>query len=145
MQTPELPAAARALDDEIQRVRAILQIEEPVSPLEETLAARLHAADGNTLYAIRALTERLTAFDVLDPPALRRLDAAINRRQAALLSRGEMPEGKAPEPVLALRRALTGRGKAMLLIDGHNLLFALQGRYMPPSGAAVPDLSLIHI
>jgi hypothetical protein len=139
VQTPELPAAARALDDEIQRVRAILQIEESISPLEETLAARLHAADGNTLYAIRALTERLTAFSVLDPPALRRLDTAINRRQAALLSRGEMPEGKAPEPVLTLRRALTGRGKAMLLIDGHNLLFALQGRYMPSSGAAVPD------
>lgn len=139
VQTPELPAAARALDDEIQRVRAILQIEESISPLEETLAARLHAADGNTLYAIRALTERLTAFAVLDPPALRRLDTAINRRQAALLSRGEMPEGKAPEPVLTLRRALTGRGKAMLLIDGHNLLFALQGRYMPSSGAAVPD------
>jgi hypothetical protein len=139
VQTPELPAAVRSLDDEIQRVRAILQIEEPVSALEETLAARLHAADGNTLYAIRTLTERLAAFAVLDPAALHRIDAAINRRQAALLSRGEMPEGKAPEPVLALRRALTGRGKAMLLIDGHNLLFALQGRYMPPSGAAVPD------
>jgi len=139
VQTSELPTASRALDDEIVRLRAILRLEEPVSTLEETLSARLHAADGNTLYAIRTLTERLAAFGVLDPPALSRLDAAIIRRQAALLARGEMPEGKAPEPVLALRRALTGRGKAVLLIDGHNLLFALQNRYMPPSGAAVPD------
>lgn len=139
VQTPELPQAACALDEEATRMRALLDITEPSSALEKTLTARLHTADGNALYAIRTLTERLESFQVLDPPALHRLDAAIHKRQAALLARGDIPEGNGPAPVLALRRALTGRGKAILLIDGHNLLFALQGRYMPASGTAVPD------
>ncbi len=139
VQTPELPAAARALEEEIARLRALLAIEEPATPLEETLCARLHTADGNDLYAIRTLVGRLENVHALDAAACKRLGVAIARRQAALLARGDVPEGDAPEPVLALRRALAGRGKVVLLVDGHNLLFALQGRYMPAAGAAVPD------
>lgn len=139
VQTPELPAVARALDEEMARIRVLLEIEMPATSLEKTLLARLHSADGNDLYAIRTLIERLESFAAFDAAACKRLNAALTRRQAALLARGDIPEGNAPEPVLALRRALTGRGKAILLVDGHNLLFALQGRYMPASGAAVPD------
>jgi hypothetical protein len=39
-------------------------------------------------------------------------------------------------PAGLLRRALDGRDAVILLIDGHNVLFGLQGRYLPPQGAA---------
>jgi hypothetical protein len=139
VQTPELPLAAKEVEAEISRLENLIGITQPTTEIERTLHTRLHSANGNALYNINLLIERMQEFNTFDNTALERLNQAIAQRRAALMAIGAPPEGDAPEPVLALRRSLSGRSPAILLIDGHNLLFALQGRYMPASGAAVPD------
>ncbi|NLL84814.1 MAG: hypothetical protein GX230_11335 [Lentisphaerae bacterium] len=139
VQTPELPLAAKEVEAEISRLENLIGITQPTTEIERTLHTRLHSANGNALYNINLLIERMQEFNTFDNTALERLNQAIAQRRTALMAIGAPPEGDAPEPVLALRRSLSGRSPAILLIDGHNLLFALQGRYMPASGAAVPD------
>jgi hypothetical protein len=141
---PELTAVERDLAAEADRLRQLLGRPAEAAPLEEALAARFAHTAPAALPAQRALVERLAAFGVLDEAAAGRLVAVLQRRQAiaaatapAAPDKPDPSDKSAPDaPPAALRRALAGRNAAVLLVDGHNVLFGLQGRYLPAQGGA---------
>jgi hypothetical protein len=142
---PELADAERALASETARLGSLLNRPSGPSPLESALAARFAAATANELPGLRELVMRLLALGALDGGSSARLVDGIHRRQAIMaatagesadaqrFARAETAEGDA-SPLERLRCSLSGRGPAILLIDGHNVLFGLQGRYQPPQG-----------
>lgn len=137
--TPELRQAENDLDQEAVRLRDLLGIRAPVTPFEAALAAHFNGAHANDLPHLRAWVDRLAQIGALDKPALDRLDMLLTRRQAITQAAGEVPEGEGSTAAGVLQRALAGRQPAILLVDGHNALFGLQGRYLAPQGSAVPD------
>lgn len=136
----ELLAIEDELAAEIGRLARLLHGGASRSPLEELLAARVALAAPDELPRMRTLAEQLAALGVFDAEAAARLLAALEVRQrvarATTLLPGAMPADDSPAGIL--RRALGGRCAAILLIDGHNVLFGLQGRYLAARGAAVP-------
>lgn len=142
---PELADAERALAAETARLGSLLNRPSGPSPLESALAARFAAATANELPGLRELVMRLLALGALDGGSSARLVDGIHRRQAIVMAtagesadaqrstRAETADGDA-SPLERLRCSLSGRGPAILLIDGHNVLFGLQGRYQPPQG-----------
>jgi hypothetical protein len=138
-QTPDLRQAETELDREAGRLRGLLGLLTPATPFEAALAAHFNGAHANDLPHLRALLDRLAAIGVLDAPAMGRLDVLLTRRQAIAQATGDLPDGPVGMATGVLQRALAGRQPAILLVDGHNALFGLQGRYMAPHGSAVPD------
>lgn len=138
-QTPDLRQAENDLEREANRLRDLLGIIPPVTSFESALAANFNGAHINDLPHLRTLVDRLASIGALDAPALNRLDVLLTRRQAIAQATGELPEGPVGNAVGLLQRTLAGRQPAILLVDGHNALFGLQGRYMAPQGSAVPD------
>jgi len=138
---PELAPVERELAAELQRLDGLLNRTAGRSALEEQLAARLACATLAELQTLRALLQQLTTLGVLDAAASARLAAAREQRLrvagAAVLSLPDAADND-DSPAGILRRALLGQCAAVLLVDGHNVLFGLQGRYLPPQGAAVP-------
>jgi hypothetical protein len=61
--------------------------------------------------------------------------------RAASAPGGAPPEEDDNSALGLLRQAMAGRRPGVLLIDGHNILFGLQGRYQPPAGAATWNAS----
>lgn len=138
--TPELRQAENDLEQEAGRLRDLLGIRAPVTPFEAALAAHFNGAHANDLPHLRTWVDRLAQIGALDKPALDRLDALLTRRQAITQATGDLPEGSEGSTAAGvLQRALAGRQPAILLVDGHNALFGLQGRYLAPQGSAVPD------
>lgn len=143
---PELVAVERDLQAEITRLRRLLDRETAVQPLEATLMARFAVATPNALVPLRSLVAQLVTLGALEAGAAARLTEVLQRRQDVARATTS-PEGAArlpaagdddASPLGVLRRALDGRQAGVLLVDGHNVLFGLQGRYLPPTGAAVP-------
>ena len=140
---PELAAVERELDAEATRVRQLLQREIAPPPLETALAARFAAAAPEQLVALRNLVTQLVALGALENGAVARLTAVLQRRQdvarATTPPPGAAVQADDDTPRGLLCQALAGRRAGVLLVDGHNVLFGLQGRYLPPAGAAVPS------
>lgn len=139
---PELSAAVRDLDAESVHLRRLLDLDS-ASPLRLTLAAAINSAPSGQLAELRALGERLAALGALDPAEHALIDATARRRLAALTLAAGPPaidkDAAEETPAGRLRAALTGRAPAILLVDGHNALFSLQARYLPPQLHGVPD------
>ena len=139
---PELRAVAGDLDAEIRSLKALLGQDDAVTPLEAALAARIHSAADNELPALRELPNLMASLNVLDDAALARLRQAFQRRLAAAQSACVPPdpctEAKKDAAGL-LGRALAGHLPAILLLDGHNVLFGLPARYNPPRGGSLSD------
>lgn len=141
-QTPELKAAEDALDREIRRLGDVLEPDHAVTPLEETLLTRIHAAGENDLPKLRELPDQIASLRVLDDAAVARLRRAFQKRLAAVQALGVPPDEDTEQRNASsalVGRALAGQSPAILLIDGHNVLFGLPARYMPARGAALPD------
>lgn len=141
-QSPDVARCEAELAAEIQRVGRLLEPDAPATPLEEALATRIHAADDNDLPRLREVPALIESLHVLDGAAISRLKEAFRKRQAASQAVGVPPDPQTEErqSVLSqLGRALAGQAPAMLLIDGHNVLFGLPARYNPPRGGAVND------
>jgi len=139
---PELAEIERLLAAETDRLTRLLRRDGERSSLEATLSARFATAEPNDLPALRSLSDRLVALGGISAEAGARLIEALQRRQG-LIHTTALPSAKGEEPsdptaIRLLKHALSGKSAAVLLIDGHNVLFGLQGRYMPPQGAAVP-------
>lgn len=142
---PELADAERALAAETARLGSLLNRPTSPSPMESALAARFATAAANELPGLRELVMRLQSLGALDGGSSARLVDGIHRRQTIVTAsaresadpqeagRNETTGGEA-SPLDLVRRALGGNGPAVLLIDGHNVLFGLQGRYQPPQG-----------
>lgn len=150
-QAPALKRAEAELTGEIGRIEALLSPGPAAeSPLEESLRARIEAAEENALPALRRHFSSLAALGVLTEEARERLKAAFQRRVAAIDAlgaaapakegEGGRPAGPGPSPeALLLGGALEGRLPLILLLDGHNVLFGLPARYSPPRGQSRTD------
>ncbi len=146
-QTPDLKAADAALGEEIRRLAGLLEPDAPATPLEEALLARIHAAGDNDLPRLRDLPDLFASLRVLDDAAIARIRHGYQRRLAAVQALGVPPPpgdgDEAPRHGAAalalLGRALAGHEPAILLIDGHNVLFGLPTRYNPARGTALTE------
>lgn len=141
-QSPDLKRIESSLADEIERLKQLLEPDAAATPLEEALATRLHAAEDDELPRLRELPDLIMSLHVLDSAAITRLREAFYKRLAAAQAVGVPPNAETEErqnSVSLLGRALAGRTAAILLIDGHNVLFGLPARYNPPRGGAVND------
>ncbi len=141
-QCPELRAADGRVEDEIRRLRTLLNPRSTSDPIEEALVGKIHAAPDNLLPLLKSLPVTLNSLNLLSRSSLKTIEAEFRKRMDALEALGvpENPEFEGRTDAAALLgRALAGRLPAILLLDGHNVLFGLQARYMPPRGQAVPD------
>jgi len=140
--TAALLNVAQELQDEAQRLASLLSAgREPATPFEHAFALHAHKADEAALYHLATLLDRMGEMSALEPVAMKRLRDTLATRQAFFHATAGDPEkvGETTEPVTILRRALLGRKGVFLLIDGHNVFFALQGKYAATSGPVVPD------
>jgi hypothetical protein len=141
-QTPELKRTETDLAAEIQRLHLLLEPDAATSPLEAALVTRIHAAAENELPRLRELPDLIDSLHVLESPAVERLRNAFHKRLAASQAVGVPPDPRTEErqnTVSLLGQALAGQKPAILLIDGHNVLFGLPVRYNPPRGGALND------
>jgi hypothetical protein len=141
-QAPELKTVEQSLEAEIKALSDLLEPAPAASPLEEAVLARIHAAKENDLPKLRELPELLASLHVLDEAAHARLKQAFQKRLAAIQALGvplaaDLEQRR--DAAAHLERALSGQEPAILLIDGHNVLFGLPARYMPSRGKALPD------
>ncbi|MFA6631318.1 MAG: hypothetical protein WCU90_03370, partial [Kiritimatiellia bacterium] len=140
--TADLHAVEAALATERMRLDRLLDPDAPVSPLESALAAQLQSVRDNDLPRLRELPGLLASLHLLDAPAVARLHTAFERRVSTLEALGVPPPPQAAElpPAAALlARALAGETPAILLLDGHNVLFGLPSRYNPARGASLTE------
>lgn len=138
----ELKAVALDLDAEIARIAALIEPPAEATPLERALLARIHGADDNALPALRNLPETFIPLGILDQAAIERVRQAFHKRLAAVQAASVPPDPETDrrgDAVTRLGRALAGASPAMLLLDGHNVLFGLPARYNPPRGGARRD------
>ena len=141
-QTPELRAVETALASEIRSLSSLLDPEPATTPLEEAFLTRIHAASDNDLPRLRELPELFASLRILDDAALSRIRQAFQKRQAAAQAVGVPPDARMEErqnTASLLGRALTGQTPAILLVDGHNVLFGLPTRYSPARGTALTE------
>ncbi len=140
--SPRLRAIENELAEEIRRLSALLDPDPPETPLEAALLARIHTSDDAELPRLRSLPDLVASLRVLDDPALGRVREAFHRRLAALQATGTPPDPDTEarqNAVSLLGRALAGQTPAILLVDGHNVIFGLPARYSPPRGGALND------
>ncbi|MCL2104360.1 MAG: hypothetical protein FWH21_04800, partial [Kiritimatiellaeota bacterium] len=141
-QSPELKQVERALVAEIARLHQALGHVTDADPLERAVMDRIHLAQDNELPELRALPTRLAAAGVLRGDALARVRNAFQKRFSAIEALGVPPDldtEKKRGPVSVLGRALAGQIPAILLVDGHNVLFGLPTRYAPPRGGSISE------
>ena len=138
---PELSVIENELSAEIRRLGSLLNRRIGRTPLEELLSARIAVATPGELQSMRSLLQQLAALRAVDPETATRLNETLeNRLRVSRALALPLPDAADDDntPRGILRCALRGRCAAVLLVDGHNVLFGLQGRYLPPQGAAVP-------
>ena len=141
-QTPDLKTVEAALASEIRALTRLLEPDAAATPLEAALLTRIHAARDNDLPRLREMPDLFASLQVLDDAAITRLRQAFQKRLAAVQAVGVPPDPCMEERQNAstqLGRALAGQAPAILLIDGHNVLFGLPARYMPARGTSLPD------
>jgi len=141
-QSPELKQAEEKLEDEIQHLQELLHPQSPASPIEEVLINKIHSVPDNALPLLKSLPGELKTLKLLNSKSLKKIEAEFNKRLDAINALGVEvdPELQTCKDAAALlSRALAGKHSAILLLDGHNVLFGLQARYMPPRGTASPD------
>lgn len=138
----ELKQIEKELDDEIRSLRNLLKRNDEATPLETALTARIHASADNELPKLRELPDLVASLNVLTDEALARIRRHLQRRIAAAQAAGSPPDPHTEarhDAVSKLGQALAGHTPAILLLDGHNVLFGLPVRYNPPRGGAVTD------
>ena len=141
-QSPELKRVEACLAAEIHSLTRLLNPDAAATPLEEALLTRIHVAQENDLPRLRDLPDLFASLQVLDDAALARIRHAFQKRLAAVQASGVPLDPRMEErqnAVTQLGRALAGQIPAILLIDGHNVLFGLPTRYAPTRGTALPE------
>jgi hypothetical protein len=141
-QSADLKRVEGELAAEIARLRRVLEPDAACTPLEDALVNRIHAAAGNDLPHLRDLPDQMASLRLLDDDALTRVRSAFQKRLAAVQAVGVAADPRTEErqgAVSLLGRALAGQTPAILLLDGHNILFGLPARYSPPRGGALSD------
>jgi len=141
-QSPELKQVAVELSAEISRLRGMLGHAMVSEPIERALAECICAAHDNALPELRMLPDKLAAVGILNADALARVHQIFQERVAVIQALGVPPDPgteKKRGSVSVLGRALAGQLPAMLLVDGHNVVFGLPTRYNPPRGGSASE------
>lgn len=102
------------------------------------IAAAISAARDESLASWRICLDLLAAAGAFADEERNTLSAALKRRFAAIHAKGlggadAAKDENRDSPRSILRRAIAGEIPAVLLIDAHNALFALQCRYRLPT------------
>jgi len=129
---PEVVGAAEKVAREIDRIEALLPTPTPErSPLAAELEARVVAARSeDELTRLAARIDELVELALLPSAEGRavyaKLDRAMGKRYDRFMPKVvAAPGGQPTDPVCVLRSAVAGENPAVLLVDGHNVLFAL--------------------
>lgn len=144
-QEPSLQKVSLALENEIDRISAILApSDSPESEIERTLSERICQADINGLPGLRKDLTAVLRLHLLSDAAVKRLQNFFHQRLTAVHAVG-VPELNGQdwemksESSRLLGLSLAGHGPLILLLDGHNVLFGLPARYNPPRGRSRSD------
>jgi len=140
--TPELKAVEPILASEILALSNLLEPDAAATPLENALLTRIHAASDNDLPHLREIPELFSSLHLLDNTALSRIRQAFQKRLSAVQAVSAPPDMRTEErqnTSSLLGHALSGKLPAILLVDGHNVLFGLPTRYSPPRGTALTE------
>ena len=133
---PELVEVEKDLAAEIERLRKLLGREpSPAVDPEEALALAINSASDAHLPDLLHTARKLNGLKVLSDEATARLEEAVRRRYSVRYAKRGGPgleNGDANSPDYILRCALQGQVPAILFIDAHNVLYALQARYSRP-------------
>ncbi len=141
-QCPELKQAGEKIEQEISALERLLPPGESAAPLEEALISKIHAAADEALPQLRALPKLLRELKLLTPHSFENVESEFNRRLSAIEALGVPPEpelDRREDGLSLLGSALAGRTPAILILDGHNIIFGLPARYMPARGKSVTD------
>lgn len=148
VQRPELVAIREELNTEVGRLRALVQ-SPTLSPLAETLLARIHASTQADYDPLVAMLRQAVGLKVIAPAEEQVLTRAFHQRAATWgLSQGHSDkDAEALDDLLResaqaierrnpqLTKALRGEAPALIFLDGHNILNGL-GRYKQRRGEA---------
>lgn len=137
---PQLRAIAEELNNEHIRLRSLLRESDAADAsghFEGALVAAAGAADETSLASLSRLIGGLDAIGALEKSTKERLEYLLRMRQDILHATAfkEPCEGaglkdSSSDPAWILRCALRAETTAVLLVDAHNMLFALQSRYL---------------
>lgn len=141
---PELTRVRSGLVSEVARLEALVEPKEVSdSPLVAHLQSAVATAADEQLPMIRNAVAKLVAAKLLVEDDRNAVNEMLRRRTATLNFSAPLEDKDALPadgidaryPVLA--KGLRGQGRLIVLIDGHNMLFALPGRYSPQRGRAM--------
>ncbi len=141
---PQLQRVVEELRTESADLRQRLGLETS-STLRQTLAAAMNTAEIDKLPELQRLIDALGSVGSLSSRDADLLREIAHLRQARLQQAVLPPADGGPgrsetaTPGERLVAALQGRGALVLLVDGHNLLFSLQARYLQPQRKNRPD------
>lgn len=131
---PEIGDAIRELTEEQARLAEILHEDDSAAAIspEDAISAAIAAAGDSQLPDITHTVNKLERIGALPKQAHARLCEKINSRYAACYAkRGgsvlDSGDNATPEQILDLGRQ--GKIPVILLVDGHNVLFAMQSHY----------------
>lgn len=132
----ELIAAHEALAEEAAHLSSLLggaQLRAPSADIVSALEQEAAKASERELPEVQHLARRLADMGVVADGDAAAVRERVRARYAALYAkRGAPEEAEASSPAGTLRRAIAEGEALVLLIDGHNALFALQSRYCRP-------------
>lgn len=132
----ELIAAHEALAEEAAHLSSLLggaQLRAPSADIVSALEREAAKASERELPEVQHLARRLADMGVVADDDAAAVRERVRARYAALYAKRDAPdEAEASSPAGTLRRAVAEGEALVLLIDGHNALFALQSRYCRP-------------
>jgi predicted RNA-binding protein with PIN domain len=132
---PEILAICGELAQEQQRLRGLLGIDDREARLASSFAVAAAGCPENRVAEMIDLASRLSSLGVLSAEDGDRVNEALRLRQSLLIAAAdrhgpkEDKDGRPDDPVWRLDQALSSAETAILLVDGHNVLFSLQARY----------------
>jgi hypothetical protein len=128
---PDLLAVSREIDDEIGRLAGLVGRDDSEFAFPQELAARINeSADVETLEKYHGVLEELEDLGFVPASVLRRLYHVYHKKAmrmydeyAPVVIRPPAPR----DPAMRLRRAIHDNSDLVCLLDGHNVLFCLEG------------------
>jgi hypothetical protein len=141
-QCPELKQAEKKLEEEINHLEELITPQRAASPIEEVLINKIHSASDESLPKLRTLPKMLKDLKLLSTKSLKSVELEFSKRLSAIEALG-VPQSQEmqsrQDAASKLGCALAGKAPAILLLDGHNIVFGLPARYMPGRGKSVSD------
>ena len=140
----ELRTVSADLSAEVRRLRLLLHPDQAAVARDpaQALAEAVNTAEDHALPDLQHTVNRLHDLGIVTDEARDCLGEQIRNRYATLYARRGGPgldTGDPEDPGYLIRCALEGQTPLILLVDGHNTLYALQSRYSRPQDHRGPS------